>query len=280
MNKVIKDQTFEEERSLYNLKNIEVSKCIFAGEKDGESPLKECENVIVKNCDFSLRYALWHTNLLQVEKSRFSNLCRAPFWYNKVIDFKECTIESVKCFRESNVININSCTINSDEPFVRCNSININNSFMSGNNGFNNCKDVVISNSKYEGKYSFQYCKNVSINNSTLDIKDAFWHSNNVVIKNCNITGSYIGWYSNNLILIDCTIESIQPFCYCKNLKLINCRLNNCNDAFEYSDVKAQFMGENVTIKNPLKGLIEYSGNARIINSDSKYKCRCKIVKI
>ena len=45
MRKQIKNQSYDEERSLYNLKNTDVIGCIFAGPADGESVLKECRNL-------------------------------------------------------------------------------------------------------------------------------------------------------------------------------------------------------------------------------------------
>ena len=57
---VIDNQSFDEERALYNIKNTLVQNCIFAGSQDGESVLKETRDIIVKDCQFSLRYPLWH----------------------------------------------------------------------------------------------------------------------------------------------------------------------------------------------------------------------------
>ena len=60
MEYVVKGKIFDEERALYNIKDTEVADCTFAGPADGESVLKETRNIAVKNCDFSLRYPLWH----------------------------------------------------------------------------------------------------------------------------------------------------------------------------------------------------------------------------
>lgn len=55
--KKIENQTFDEERALYNIKDTEVINCTFAGEADGESVLKEGRNYKVKNCSFSFHCA-------------------------------------------------------------------------------------------------------------------------------------------------------------------------------------------------------------------------------
>ena len=83
MIKIISDKTFDEERSLYNLKDAEVLNCKFAGAADGESVLKECRNYSVKNCSFSLRYPMWHAKKFTLKNSSMDDKARAPLWYSK-----------------------------------------------------------------------------------------------------------------------------------------------------------------------------------------------------
>ena len=49
MEHIIARQQFDEERSLYNLKNTLVEDCRFEGPADGESVLKEARNIHVKD---------------------------------------------------------------------------------------------------------------------------------------------------------------------------------------------------------------------------------------
>ena len=60
MREKIEGLQLDEERALYNLTAANVVDCVFAGPADGESVLKEARDVNLKNCDFSLRYPLWH----------------------------------------------------------------------------------------------------------------------------------------------------------------------------------------------------------------------------
>ena len=71
--KTIKNKTFDEERSLYSLSNATVLNCTFAGERDGESALKEARSVVVKDCSFSLRYPLWHVEDLDRKSTRLNS---------------------------------------------------------------------------------------------------------------------------------------------------------------------------------------------------------------
>ena len=78
----ISGQVYDIERALYNIKNTEVSECTFAGPADGESALKETRNVLVKNCNFSLRYPLWHARGFEMDTVNMDELTRAAIWYS------------------------------------------------------------------------------------------------------------------------------------------------------------------------------------------------------
>ena len=249
----IKNKAFEEERSLYNSKNLFVDSCKFSGPADGESPLKESSNILVTNSAFDLRYALWHVTNGEVKDCVFSNIARATFWYCKNIKVSGTKSESVKVFRECENVEICDSDYISEEPFWRCNKIVVKNSKLSGFYAFFESNYVVIDNLNFTGKYSFQYNNHLKITNSKLDTKDAFWHCDDVVVENSYIKGEYIGWYSKNMTFINCVIESHQPFCYADNLKFIDCKMPNCDLAFENSTASGNIIGEIESIKNPRK---------------------------
>ena len=131
------------------------------------------------------------------------------------------------------------------------------------------------------GKFSLQSVHNAQINDCVLDTKDAFWHAKNVTVRNSVVKGEYLAWYSENVTFIDCTIVGTQPLCYCKGLTLINCKTEECDLAFEYSDVKADIVGRIESVKNPLSGEItaDEIGETVLENSVSDGKCVIKTRK-
>lgn len=276
--KQILDQSFDEERSLYNLKNTEVINCTFAGTKDGESVLKECRDVNVHDCRFSLRYPLWHAKKFWLTNSSMDELTRAPLWYSDNGIIENCQITGIKCLRECKKIFVNNCDIISPEFGWRCNVMNILNSKIDSMYFLFESKNVQIENLKMTGKYSFQYMKNLHIKNSNLDTKDAFWHSKNVVVENSIVKGEYLGWFSENLTLINCKIIGTQPLCYCKNLKLIDCEMIDTDFSFEYSDVEADIIGHIISVKNPKSGKIIADSVGEIIKEEAVIKCCGKIL--
>ena len=265
----IKNQTFDEERSLYNSKSAKILDCTFSGPKDGESPLKESRNIEVRNCSFDLRYSFWHVINADVRNCKFSNTARAPFWYCRGIGVRKIECDAVKVFRESNELTILDSTFNTEEPFWRCNHLVLKNTKVAGFYAFFGSKDIEVSDLSLTGKYSFQYNIHLRIKNSNLDTKDALWHCRDVVVRNSVIKGEYIGWYSANMTFINCTIESHQPFCYAYNIRFINCKMPNCDLAFEKSVVSGNIIGEIESIKNPRRCNLKVGKIKEVINENS-----------
>lgn len=268
---------FDKERALYNLTDAEVYNCNFWGPQDGESALKEARNVYVNQCQFSLRYPLWHNETLFINRSHFHKTARAPLWYCSDVNIYDTFINSVKTLRECEDIYIYRSNIISEEFAWRCSDLVLEQSTVEGFYAFFESKNIELNECVFKGKYSFQYVDNAEIINSDLDTKDAFWHSNNVTVKNSIVKGEYLGWYSNNLTFINCVIIGTQPLCYCKNLKLINCEMVHCDLAFEYSDVEADIKGNIKSIKNPSSGKISCKNVGEIILENAVFSTNCEI---
>lgn len=274
----ISGKQYSEERALYGLRDTIVKKCVFAGEEDGESALKEAKNIKVNSCVFNLRYPLWHVKKFVMKNSDVSVSARAPIWYASKGVIKECMLKGIKTLRECKNIQIKRSSIESPEFGWKCKNIFLEDSDINSEYLFLDSKNVTLKKVDMKGKYSFQYVKNLYIENSTLDTKDAFWHSKNVVVKDSVIKGEYLGWFSEGLTLVNCKIIGTQPLCYCKDLVLIDCVMENCDLAFEYSEVEASIIGKVDSIKNPLEGIITLDEVGSVIMEDAVKDCKGSVV--
>ena len=77
---IIEHATFDEERAFYGADGILLRACTFDGPADGESALKEAQNIEVKDCMFRLRYPFWHDTHLTIHNTELTSLCRAALW--------------------------------------------------------------------------------------------------------------------------------------------------------------------------------------------------------
>lgn len=278
LKETIENKTYDEERALYNLKDTEVRNCTFAGPKDGESVLKETRNIKVVDSKFSLRYPLWHAKGYELVNSEFDENTRAPIWYSHDGLIDKCNLNGIKLLRECTNTKVTNSNIISPEFGWKCNNIEMKDTKITSEYIFLDSKNIKLENVEFQGKYSFQYVENLEIENSSLDTKDAFWHSKNVTVRDSIIKGEYLAWFSDGLTLINCKIIGTQPLCYCKNLKLINCTMEDCDLAFEYSDVEADIKGHVDSIKNPKSGTITVDSVGEIINKDSIMEVKGKII--
>lgn len=253
---ITENKVFDEERALYGIKNAQINNCKFDGPADGESALKECEDIKVDGCYFNLRYPFWHTNNAVIKNSEMTELCRAALWYNDTVEIINSKMNGIKALRECKNIRLENCDINSPEYLWRCSNIEIKDSRLASEYPFFECTDIRIDNLTMTGKYSFQYVENAQIHNSEFNTKDAFWHSKNVTVYDSVVRGEYLGWYSENLKLVRCHIIGTQPLCYCKGLILEDCTMERTDLSFERSEVTATVLGEIESVKNPVSGSI------------------------
>lgn len=253
---LIENKTLDEERALYGLKDTLVRNCIFDGPADGESAFKECENIVVEDCYFNLRYPFWHVNQGIITGANMTELCRAALWYDKDLTIKDSKMHGIKALRECQNIRLDGVDVVSPEFLWRCSDVDIKNTTMESEYPLFECNRVSIDKLSLKGKYSFQYVENMTIKNSVLDTKDAFWHSKNVTVIDSVVKGEYLGWYAENLKFIRCKIIGTQPLCYCKNLILEDCTMEETDLSFERSEVEATIKGKILGVKNPYKGRI------------------------
>ena len=89
-----------------------------------------------------------------------------------------------------------------------------------------------------------------------------------MLVKDSIIRGEYLAWYCEDVTFENCTIIGTQPLCYCKGLKLVNCRMEECDLAFEKSDVEAVILSAVDSIKNPRSGKIVAEAVGELIMDD------------
>lgn len=248
------EQKFTGERALFQSYDLDITNCTFT---DGESPLKESQNLNIKSSLFQWKYPLWYCNNVTMKDSIMFEMARAGIWYSNVVDLYNVTIEAPKTFRRCNDITMEKVNMpNASETLWNCEQVTMKNVSAKGDYFAMGSSDIEIDGFSLVGNYCFDGVKNLTIKNATMLSKDAFWNSENVTVYDSFISGEYLGWNSKNITLVNCTIESLQGMCYMENVVLKNCKLLNTNLAFEYSTVDATVDSNIESIKNPYSGKV------------------------
>lgn len=272
MKKTVENQSFDQERAFYDSHDLCVKRVSIDGVADGESAFKECSNVQAVDCFFNLRYPFWHDTGLEISSSEMTELCRAALWYCDGVKIDKSKLHGIKAVRECKNVEINDCDIISPEFGWSVDGIAMKNTSVQGEYFMMRSNALRFDNVSLKGKYSFQYISDSTFENCNFDTKDAFWHAKNVYVKNSVVKGEYLAWYCENVTFENCTIIGTQPLCYCKNLKLIDCKMQDCDLAFERSDVNATVTSHVVSVKNVLSGEVRLPSVGEIICDDSRYK--------
>ena len=250
----INKQFLTGERALFNSSDLLITDTIF---DDGESPLKESQNIELTGSMFKWKYPLWYCKNIVARDCKWFDMARAGVWYTDNIKVDNAFIEAPKNFRRCNGLILNNVYFtNAQETLWSCENVEMNDVTAKGDYFAMNTCNMKINNFKLDGNYSFDGCKNIEIHNATMLSKDAFWNSENVIVYDSFISGEYLGWNAKNLTLINCTIESLQGMCYIENLVMKNCKLINTTLAFEYSSVDVEIDGDVVSVINPSSGTI------------------------
>lgn len=258
-------------------RDLKVYDSVFA---EGESPLKESENIELYDSLFRWKYPLWYCNHVKAERCTWFDMARAGVWYTNDISVKDTIIEAPKNFRRCDGVTLQNVNFpHAEETLWNCRNVTLDYVTATGDYFAMNCKNMKIDHFELIGNYSFDGVENMEIHNSRLLSKDAFWNTDHVTVYDSFISGEYLGWNAKNLTLINCTIESLQGMCYIDNLVMNNCKLINTTLAFEYSTVDAEIVSNITSVMNPSGGTItaDHIGEL-IIEKDKVDPSRTKII--
>ena len=273
----IRQEYLTGERALFMSKDLAVFDSVFA---DGESPLKESENIELYDSLFRWKYPLWYCNHVRAERCTWFDMARAGVWYTNDISVTDTIIEAPKNFRRCDGVTLKNVNFpNAEETLWNCQNVTLDHVTATGDYFAMNCKNMKLDHFELIGNYSFDGVQNMEIRNARLLSKDAFWNTDNVTVYDSFISGEYLGWNAKNLTLVNCNIESLQGMCYIDNLVMKNCKLINTTLAFEYSTVDADICSKIDSVMNPTSGTIKAQHiDNLIIEKDKVDPSKTKII--
>lgn len=281
--KEIRQEFLTGERALFMSRDLRVVDCTFA---DGESPLKESENIELEGSMFKWKYPLWYCKNVTAKDCVWFDMARAGVWYTNNVTVEDSPIDAPKNFRRCNGVTLRNVSFsNAEETLWSCNDVTMEHVLARGNYFGMNSTNVTVKDLTLYGNYSFDGARNVTVEGSKLLSKDSFWNCENVVVRDSYISGEYLGWNSKNLTFENCTIESLQGMCYIENLVMKNCKLLNTTLAFEYSTVEADITSKIDSVLNPTSGTITADAIGELILEKdkidpSKTKITCREAQV
>jgi hypothetical protein len=253
---LIKDKEFGGERPLFATHDLRLENIVIT---DGESGIKQCQNMEASNCRFYGKYPWWHVDGALIEDCYFALDSRSAIWYTNDLVMRRCRIDAPKFFREMKRVELEDVELtDADETFWKVDGLKLKNVKLHGGTyPFMFSQNIYVDGLESDSKYVFQYCKNVEIHHANILTKDSFWECENITIYDSELNGEYLAWHSKNVRLVRCHITGEQPLCYVEQLVLEDCTFGeDCDRIFEDSDVQAEIIGSITNIKNPRTGKI------------------------
>ena len=268
-NRDIKGAYLTGERPLFHEHHLNINQTIF---DDGESPLKESSDIVLKNSSFQWKYPLWYSKNVKAEDCTWLEMARSGVWYTDHLEIKNTLIEAPKNFRRCHDITLENVFLpNAAETFWTCDGVKLTNVQAKGDYFGMNSQNIEIHDFQLAGNYAFDGAKNMEVHHAVMLSKDAFWNTENVTVYDSVIHGEYLGWNAKNLTFVNCIIESLQGLCYIENLIMKNCTLLNTTLSFEYSTgIDAQINGRINSVMNPSDGVIRADEIGNLIMDQTK----------
>ena len=253
---LIKNKEFGGERPLFATHDLRLENIVIT---DGESGIKQCQNMEASNCRFYGKYPWWHVDGALIEDCYFALDSRSAIWYTNDLVMRRCRIDAPKFFREMKNVKLEEVELtDADETFWKVDGLKLKNVKLHGGTyPFMFSQNIYVDGLESDSKYVFQYCKNVEIHHAKILTKDSFWECENITIYDSVLDGEYLAWHSKNVRLVNCHLAGEQLLCYAQDLVLENCTFDSmCDRIFEYSTVNADIRGHIGNIKNPTSGHI------------------------
>ena len=152
------------------------------------------------------RAAIWYAKDGTITDSVLGGIKAVRECENIVI--KDCSVTSEEFGWMSSRIRVEDSTLASQYIFFGSRGVALDRVKMTGKYSFQYMENLTISNSVLDTKDAFWHSKNVTVTDSIVKGEYLGWFSEGLILKNCKIIGTQPLCYCKNLKLIDCTMEN------------------------------------------------------------------------
>ncbi|MBQ8303319.1 MAG: DUF3737 family protein [Clostridia bacterium] len=183
--------------------NIKVDSCYF----NLRYPFWHCDGVRIDNSEMTelCRAALWYSNDIDIRNSRLHGI-KALRECERII-ISDCDVVSPEFGWFSRDIGVTDSSFVSEYFMLRATDIKFNSVSFKGKYSFQYIENSVFENCNFDTKDAFWHAKNVTVRNSVVKGEYLAWYCENVTFENCEIIGTQPLCYCKNLKLINCTMR-------------------------------------------------------------------------
>jgi len=148
------------------------------------------------------RAALWYSDHIEITNTKMHGIKALRECSDVVI--RDCDIISPEFGWSTNRIKMEDSIAESEYFMMRSENITLQNVTFKGKYSFQYIKNAVFENCTFDTKDAFWHGENVVVRNSVVKGEYLAWYANGLTFENCKIIGTQPLCYCKNLKLIDC----------------------------------------------------------------------------
>lgn len=188
------------ESALKECRDIDVSGCVF----DLRYPFWHTEGFSVNHSSLSetCRAALWYARDGRIEDTTLHGIKAVRECDNIVL--ANCDVQSEEFGWKSRDLQIVHSHLEGEYPFLDSRNVTLSDCTLTGKYSFQYVENLVIEDSILDTKDAFWHAHNVVVRNSVIRGEYLGWYSDGLTLENCRIEGTQPLCYAKNLKLVDC----------------------------------------------------------------------------
>ncbi|MBD5130863.1 MAG: DUF3737 family protein [Ruminococcaceae bacterium] len=148
------------------------------------------------------RAALWYSRGIEITDTRLHGIKALRECENVVM--RDCDIISPEFGWSVNGIEMTDCTAESEYFMMRSSDLRFKNVNFKGKYSFQYIENSTFENCVFDTKDAFWHAKNVVVRNSVVKGEYLAWYCENVTFENCKISGTQPLCYCKGLKLVNC----------------------------------------------------------------------------
>lgn len=166
-----------------------------------DSNLKISGTVMTELC----RAALWYSEHIEIINTKLHGIKVLRECSDVIL--KDCDIVSPEFCWSVSGMTMENCTAESEYFMMRSSDIDFRNVRFKGKYSFQYIENAVFNECVFDTKDAFWHGKNITVRNSIIKGEYLAWYSDGLTFENCKITGTQPFCWCKNLKLVNCEMH-------------------------------------------------------------------------
>ena len=204
---LVKDCSFDGpadgESAFKECADVQVEDCYF----NLRYPFWHDHGLAIRHCELTplCRAALWYSDHIEIADTKLHGIKALRECANVIL--RNCDIDSAEFGWSVRGIEMEDCAAQSEYFMMRSSELYFNHVQLKGKYSFQYIENAVFENCQFDTKDAFWHAKNVVVRDSVVKGEYLAWYCENVTFENCQIIGAQPLCYCKGLRLVNCAMN-------------------------------------------------------------------------